>query len=610
MAHARPKPGHVDWTTILTQLQQKVKKELEEETKNKDAETKHILQDTAEKILGGRPPYTVQYYTASSPNSQNMELQKSSPYLPSLVTALETTSSILLQPPSNLTMRTPRNNFVVIPMELQSVTYDVILIDNSGTLTKLGNSYDQYMETLEVNDARRDAWRKNRLIVGLKKALVKHRSTSEDAQIADIKELEIHDERQSPHKDTNIQIDCSLDKVQTRRELLEPKLNIHTKPEKREDELRRKRGQLALNHPKEKRMQMLCDSLASSYAHKLPIAKGDDIFLPLGPRWFALLSRQSKDGTHKTELDVQIQSDKLKKDYGPFKTRLKKLQEDRQTRWDSKEQAIGHTLESNTLKLWDDETQIKVETIKDSAKTTHVIRFSELSELDLENVTYYDILTNGTPSTMSSDTYLVGLIKIHNTVTNIILGSPKGHFGTLWVRLGIHLSFVGAYVLWASKEKLSKYDIFKDHKFKTLLSKTLKDWNLEYKGDTLHSIKQFQNVKAEIVDAHLQLYRVTGAGKQDLWNVFTWGALRLHKILAGQFVYACVTGMSDPITHNAEILKKPTTQSMFQSVSVDRTFHDFILAILEDVSTELHVKQYIDFYNNFVHGELNQRVVV
>ena len=596
MAHARPKPGHVDWTTLLTQLQQKAKTELKEETRNKDAEAKKILHDTAEKILGGRPPYTVQYYTASSPKSQNMELHESSSDLASLVTALETTSSIMSQPPSSFTMRSPQHKFVVIPVGFQSVTYDVILIDNLGTLTKLGNSYDKYMETLEVNDPRRDAWRNNKLIVGLNKAMVKHRSTSEDAQIADIKELEIRDERQSPHKDTTTQIDCSLDKVQTRRGLLEPKLSIRTKPEHREHELITKRSLLALKYPKDSKMQLLCDTLASSYVNKLPIAKGDDIFLPLGTQWFALLSRKSKDATHNTELYNQIQSNKLKIDFGPFKTRLKNLEEARQKRWASKEQAIDHTVESNTLKLWDDETTLNVETIKDSDKTIHIVKFSELSKLNLENVLYYDILTDGTPSTISSDTYLIGLFK---SDTPIILGSPKEHVGTLWsVKLGIHLSFVGAYVLWASKEKLSKYDFFKDQASKTLLSKTLKDWNLEYKGDTLHSISQFKNVKAEIVDKQLELYHVTETEKQDFWNIFTWGELKLHKISAGMFVYACITGMSDPITHNAVILKKPTTQGMFQSVSyVDRTFERFILAIVEDVSTELHAK-FSEFYDN------------
>ena len=599
MAHARPKPGHVDWTTLLTQLQQKAKTELKEETRNKDAEAKKILHDTAEKILGGRPPYTVQYYTASSPKSQTMDLhESSSDLLASLVTALEETSSIMSQPPSSFTMQSPQNKFVVIPVELQSVTYDVILIDNLGTLTKLGNSYDKYMETLKVNDPRRYAWRNNKLIVGLKKAWVKHRSTSEDSQIANIKELDIHDEHQSPHKDVHIEIDCSLDKVQTRRGLLEPKLLIRTGPEHREQELITKRGSLALKHPKEKKMQMLCDALASSYVNKLPIAKGDDIFLPLGTQWFALLSRKSKDATHNTELYNQIQSNKLKKDFGPFKTRLKTLEEDRQKRWASKEQAIDHTVESNTLKLWNDETLLKVETTENHAKTIQDISFSELSKLDLENVTYYDILSDSTPSTISSDTYLVGLFKNH---TNIILGSPKEHPGTFWsVRLGIHLSFVGAYVLWASKEKLSKYDFFKDQASKKSLSKTLKDWNLEYKGDTLHSTRQFQNVKAEIMDKPLQLYRVTETEKQEFWNIFTWGELKLLKISAGKFVYACVTGMSDPITHNAMILKKPTTQGMFQSVSYDdRTFERFILAIVEDVSTDLHAN-FLDFYNNIV----------
>jgi hypothetical protein len=574
MAHKRPE--RVDWTTMLTQLQQKVKTQLEEETRSKDAEAKKILQDTAEKILGGPPPYTVQYYTASSPNSQTIELQESSD-LASLVTALETTSSIMSQRPSKSTMQTYQNKFVVIPVEFRSKPSDVILIENLG-LTKLGNLYDKYMETLEVNDPRRDAWRNNMLIVSLKKALVKHRSTSEDAQIADIKELEIHDERQSPHKDTKIQIDCSPDKVQTRRGLLEPKLSVRTKPEQRED----KRGLLALKYPKETKMQMLCDALASSYVNKLPIAKGDDIFLPLGTQWFALLSHKSKDATRNTELYNQIQSDKLKKDFGPFKTKLKKLQEDRQTRWASKEQAINHTVKSNTLKLWDDETTLKVETIKNSVKTIHDIRFSELSKLDLENVMYYDILTNGTPSMITSDTYLVGLIKPHNTITNIILGSPR--FGR-----GISLSFVGAYVLWASKEKLSKYDIFKDPAStpNKSLSAILAEWSLEYKGDTLHSTDQFQNVKAEITDKQLQLYSVSETEKQDFWNIFTWGELKLHKISSSRFVYACVTGMSDPNNHNAMISKKRISPGMFDfgRPYLDRTFQRFIIEILEDVST-------------------------
>lgn len=603
MAHARPNPGHVDWTTMLTQLQQKVKTELEEETRSKDAEAQKILQDTAEDILGGPPPYTVQYYTASSPNSKNIELGESSLYLASLVTALETTSSILSQPPSNLTMRTPQSNFVVIPMEWKSVTYYVILIDNLGRLTKLGNSYDKYMETLEVNDPRRDAWRKNRLIVGLKKALVKHRSNSTDDQIANIKELEIHDERQSPHKDFNIKIDCSLDKVQTRRGLLEPKLSIRTKPEHRENELRKKRDSLAIKHPQEKKMQMLCDALASSYAHKLPIAKGDDIFLPLGPQWFALLSHKSKDLTHNTELYNQIQSDKLNKDSGPFKTKLKKLQEDRQTRWASKEQAIDHLVESNTLKLWDDKTTLKVETIKNSVKTIHGIRFSELSKLDLENVMYFDILTNGTPSIITSDTYMVGLIKPNNTITNIILGSPS--FGQ-----GIGLSFVGAYVLWASKEKLSKYDIFKDPAStpNKSLSKILAEWSLEYKGDTLHSTAQFQNVKAEIEDKQLQLYRVSETEKQDFWNIFTWGELKLHKISSSRYVYACVTGMSDPNNHNAMISKKRIAPSMleFRWPYLDRKFVSFMVKILEDVST-MSPDDFVEFYNE--QKDCNQRCV-
>lgn len=564
------------------------------------ADAKQQEEELRGKIFGTMPTIALSYYPTSTsfpptthPTNLKLDLQQED--------VASKVKSLIAAIAHSRTQRQP-GHIITLPVSWENTHCNIILRSGSPpTNTPLGKVYEEYVSTIQPTDSNYElflSWRKEKNISDFSGKLLQ-KTTKSAARIT--KDLHVVDYILDDNPTVNAKkIDCNPLK------LMKYEKMVASLPQG---------SPVPFKHFAESNNHKLCKALENQLQKSTPERKGDDVVLEITPspqhpkKWYALLSRSGMNKGH-TELMDLINKNEMSYNI-QFKNNLRDLLKHR---GEEKQLKLKSQISQESLSLWKDPLIISGHFITKNGKIeSHTIPNLKDLPTHLSNIKYVNISDPRISSALSTGPHLVGFFKGDKHLP-LILAVPKTsltlfHLPTIIsekFKHSLELSFVGAYILWKSKNNISSYEFTKNRDHLSSFEEALSyPWYMSYKSGKLICTRDFNTISATSVSG--SIYSVTTGRSHNFWEVFDWGEVSLRKLSTGTSVYACLTGSSNQQTHNAVLLKASSSPGFFRVSQVeeqDSVFKEFIMIVLKNLSPDKK-QSFTVLYDNIMNKTIH-----